>query len=104
LDPAKGFALLTQMMPVSYPGVEHYTLWEILPAVTATRQDVRRDGDLVRDKQDAEFSLTGKYGITTDLILDGTINPDFSQVESDAGQVDVNLRYSLFYPEKRPFF
>ncbi len=39
LDPAKGFALLTQMFPVTYPGVEHYTLWEVLPAITATRQD-----------------------------------------------------------------
>ena len=45
-----------------------------------------------------------KYGITSQLILDGTLNPDFSQVEADAGQVDVNLRYKLFYAEKRPFF
>ncbi|MDP3582033.1 MAG: DUF5916 domain-containing protein, partial [Ignavibacteria bacterium] len=42
--------------------------------------------------------------ITSDLILDATYNPDFSQVESDAGQVDVNLRYSLYFAEKRPFF
>jgi hypothetical protein len=103
-DPAKGFALLTQMFPLVYRGIEHYTLWELLPAVTATRQDVRRGTELVRQKQEGELSLTAKYGITSDLILDGTINPDFSQVESDAGQVDVNLRFSLFYPEKRPFF
>ena len=50
------------------------------------------------------MSLTGKFGITPSLILDGTINPDFSQIEADAGQVDANLRYDLFYPEKRPFF
>ncbi len=104
LDPAKGFALLTQMTPVRYDGIEHYTLYELLPAVTATRQDVRRGTNLVRDKQEGEVSLTGKYGLTSDLILDGTLNPDFSQVESDAGQVDINLRYSLFYSEKRPFF
>jgi hypothetical protein len=48
--------------------------------------------------------LTLKYGISSDLVLDAAINPDFSQVESDAGQVDVNLRYQLYYPEKRPFF
>ncbi len=104
LDPAKGFALLTQMYPLEYSGIEHYTLLEILPAVTALRQDVREGTNLVRSKQEAEASLNLKYGITSDLILDGTINPDFSQVESDAGQVDVNLRYSLFYPEKRSFF
>jgi len=104
LDPGKGFALLTQMYPLAYAGVEHYTLVELLPAVTSTRQDARHATTLERDKQETEISLTGKYGITSDLILDGTLNPDFSQVESDAGQVAINLRYSLFYPEKRPFF
>ncbi|MBI5214876.1 MAG: carbohydrate binding family 9 domain-containing protein [Ignavibacteriae bacterium] len=104
LDPAKGFALLTQMYPLEYSGIEHYTLLEILPALTATRQDVREGTNLVRSKQEAEASLNLKYGITSDLILDGTINPDFSQVESDAGQVDVNLRSRLFNSEKRSFF
>jgi hypothetical protein len=37
-------------------------------------------------------------------MLDATINPDFSQVESDAFQVEVNRRYPIFYSEKRPFF
>ena len=40
----------------------------------------------------------------TNISLDATINPDFSQVESDAGQVTVNERFALFFPEKRPFF
>lgn len=38
------------------------------------------------------------------VVLDGTINPDFSQVESDQPQFRVNQRYALFYPELRPFF
>jgi len=37
-------------------------------------------------------------------VVDATINPDFSQVESDAVQIGVNQRFALFYPEKRPFF
>ena len=44
------------------------------------------------------------YGITSNLTLDGTVNPDFSQVEADAGQIAVNERFALFFPEKRPFF
>lgn len=104
LDPAKGFSFLTEMHPLSYPGVDHFTLMELLPAITASRQDVRQGTNLERVKQQGEVSLSGKYGITSDLIFDATVNPDFSQVESDAGQVDVNLRYSLFYPEKRSFF
>jgi hypothetical protein len=104
MDPAKGSAFLTQMVPIVYPDIDHYKLVELLPAVTATRQDLRTGTNLERDKQEGKASLTAKYGITSDLILDGTLNPDFSQIESDAGQVDINLRYSLFYQEKRPFF
>jgi hypothetical protein len=36
--------------------------------------------------------------------IDATLNPDFSQVESDVAQIAVNNRFALFYPEKRPFF
>ena len=61
-------------------------------------------GTLRPGKAIRELSLTAKYGLTSQLILDGTVNPDFSQVEADAGQVDFNLRYALYYPEKRPFF
>lgn len=45
-----------------------------------------------------------KYGLTPNLTLDFTYNPDFSQIESDAAQIDVNSTFALFYPEKRPFF
>ncbi len=38
------------------------------------------------------------------FVLDATINPDFSQVESDQPQVTVNQRFAVFFPEKRPFF
>ena len=45
-----------------------------------------------------------KYGITSTVTLDATVNPDFSQVESDAFQVEVNQRFPVFFSEKRPFF
>src|SRR5438874_3233682 len=44
------------------------------------------------------------WGITQNLSMTGTVNPDFSQVEADVGQVTVNERFALFFPEKRPFF
>ncbi|HEX9614082.1 MAG TPA: DUF5916 domain-containing protein [Bacteroidota bacterium] len=104
LDPKSGFAFLTQMKPIVYRDVEHYTLLEVLPAMTY-RQDFRDEqGTLRRYTDKGEASLTAKYGIMSDLILDATYNPDFSQVESDAGQVDVNLRSGIFFAEKRPFF
>jgi hypothetical protein len=51
-----------------------------------------------------EAGLNVSWGITSNLTLDGTANPDFSQVEADVAQVTVNERFALFYPEKRPFF
>lgn len=53
---------------------------------------------------DSEAGLDVKWSPTAGLALDGTINPDFSQVESDAAQIVANERFALFFPEKRPFF
>jgi Carbohydrate family 9 binding domain-like/Domain of unknown function (DUF5916) len=104
MDPEKGYAFLTQMAPIEYHNVKHYRLVEILPAVTYNRNYSHESGDFDLRNDKADISLTTKLGLTSDLILDGTYNPDFSQVEADAGQVDINLRHSLFYDEKRPFF
>jgi len=53
-----------------------------------------------------DFQVGGdlKYGITSTLVANATINPDYSQIEADALQIDVNQRYPLYYSEKRPFF
>ncbi len=104
LDPAKGNSWLTQMHPMVYYDIKPSKLFEVLPAVTYTNREKADQGRLVTDEKKGEFGVTTKYGITQDLVLDGTYNPDFSQVEADAGQVDINLRYNLYFPEKRPFF
>ncbi len=104
LDPAHGPNFLTQTRTLIFQGIKHYTLFEILPAATYNRRSDIQEGKLTSAEDVADLSLTAKYGITSRLILDGTYNPDFSQVEADAGQVDFNLRYALFFPEKRPFF
>jgi len=104
LDPAQGPNFLTQTRTLIFEGIKHYTLFELLPAVTYGRTSIIDEGELKAQKNRQDLSLTAKYGLTSQLILDGTINPDFSQVETDAGQVDFNLRYALYYPEKRPFF
>lgn len=51
-----------------------------------------------------EGGLNLKYGVTPNLTADFTYNPDFSQIESDIPQVEVNQRFPLFFPELRPFF
>lgn len=104
LDPARGFDFLTQTQTLHFTDIQPYTLLELLPDVTRSETSLMEEGSLRSQKSKNDIGLTVKYGLTSELIVDGTVNPDFSQVESDAGQVDFNLRYALFYPEKRPFF
>ena len=61
----------------------------------------RAEGDDVDFKPDAGLDV--KYGITSGLTLDLTLNTDFSQVEADDAQINFT-RFSLFFPEKREFF
>ena len=103
LDPVQGMNFLNQTMPLRYNGVKKSILFEAIPAVTYSWSKYQEEGAYeVNSKFDA--GLTLKYGITSDLILDATINPDFSQVEADAQRVEVNQRFAVFYPERRPFF
>ncbi|PYP60488.1 MAG: hypothetical protein DMD40_00570 [Gemmatimonadetes bacterium] len=53
---------------------------------------------------DPQLGANLRWGVTQNLSMTGTVNPDFSQVEADVGQVTVNERFAVFFPEKRPFF
>jgi len=53
---------------------------------------------------DQRAGLDAKMILRDALTLDGTVNPDFSQVETDDPQVTINQRFEVFFPEKRPFF
>ena len=81
-------------------------LLELLPSVTyGVRQERTASSSSWGDADnDTHVGASGKFGITSGVTLDGTINPDFSQVESDLFQITVNQRYPLFFSEKRPFF
>jgi hypothetical protein len=80
-------------------------LIEVLPSVTHSITQLRATEDRWNPwVNDTSVGVGIKYGITSNIALDATINPDFSQVESDAFQVQVNQRYPIFYSEKRPFF
>ena len=78
---------------------------EILPTLTAIRFESREETTgAVADTLSPEGGLNVKYGISSNLTADFTFNPDFSQIESDLAQVEVNQRFPLFFPELRPFF
>jgi hypothetical protein len=80
---------------------------ELDPTVTSSRTDARQGfpaGELEEGGVDTNLGLTARWGITPNLVLSGTVNPDFSQVEADVAQLDVTSQFALFFPEKRPFF
>ncbi|MFL6197034.1 MAG: sugar-binding protein [Thermoanaerobaculia bacterium] len=80
---------------------------ELDPTATAHRTDLREgfpSGGMNTGKVESDVGLTARWGITPNMVLSGAINPDFSQVEADAAQLDVNTDFALFYAEKRPFF
>ena len=68
-----------------------------------TENEVNKKTDWQSDNEfDAGLDL--RWGINANTLLNVTVNPDFSNVESDAGQLSVNKTFSLFYDEKRQFF
>ncbi|MEE3201958.1 MAG: FlgO family outer membrane protein, partial [Acidobacteriota bacterium] len=78
---------------------------EVMPTFTGVQYgSLSRQGKFVDGDPSPEGGVNLKYGITSNLIADFTYNPDFSQIESDLPQIEVNQRFSLFYPELRPFF
>ncbi|UCH95218.1 MAG: carbohydrate binding family 9 domain-containing protein, partial [Candidatus Aminicenantes bacterium] len=77
---------------------------EILPNFTLSRDSERIEGDNWDKSTDTNVGVGIKYGLTSSVTAEAAVNPDFSQVESDAFQVEVNRRYPIFYSEKRPFF
>ena len=78
---------------------------EILPTFTGIQHgSLDGRGNFVNKDPSPEGGLNVKYGITSNLTADVTFNPDFSQIESDLPQIEVNQRFALRYPELRPFF
>lgn len=79
---------------------------ELIPTLVYSPSHSREDlgMELKEDENGEDAGLSLSYHLTSNLSFNGTINPDFSQVEADVAQIDVNTRFALLYPEKRPFF
>jgi hypothetical protein len=88
-----------------FEGVSPGRNLEIVPTLTAVRTDEADDDGVVVDG-DVETSLgaTARWGFTTNLALSATVNPDFSQIEADARELELNRPFAIFFDEKRPFF
>ena len=90
---------------LSFGELHQPRLLEVIPSATFSRNDTRVvDQPWQASRRKTDLGASVKYGITSTVTLDATINPDFSQVESDAFEVEVNNRFPIFFSEKRPFF
>jgi Domain of unknown function (DUF5916)/Carbohydrate family 9 binding domain-like len=78
---------------------------EVIPSTTfASNQDKGSPSHWNGADNKGDVGVSAKFGLASTITLDATVNPDFSQVESDAFQVEVNQRFPIFFSEKRPFF
>ncbi|MEJ2538576.1 MAG: DUF5916 domain-containing protein [Gemmatimonadota bacterium] len=85
--------------------IEPKRLMEVNPVVTGSRVGELNDqGEFHRSGFEDDYGLNLRFGVTRNLTLDATVNPDFSQVEADASQLTTNQRFALFFREARPFF
>ncbi len=93
-------------------GVETTRQLEINPSLTVSQTgrrsrhtfDGNPDGRYVNEGVKADFGMTAKFSLSPTVTLDFAYNPDFAQVEADAPVSTANVRFPIFFAEKRPFF
>ncbi len=77
---------------------------DVSPVVTARTDGAPSAGSWSYDAHRPDFGANVRWGMTPNLTVNATVNPDFSQVEADATQFQIDPRQTLFFPEKRLFF
>jgi hypothetical protein len=103
LEPSKW--VFEKHASLTFDRLESVLTREVIPSATfATNQLRETPSRWGGSDGKGDFGLSAKVGLTPTITLDATVNPDFSQVESDAFQVEVNQRFPVFFSEKRPFF
>ncbi|MBV6522511.1 MAG: hypothetical protein MNPFHGCM_02659 [Gemmatimonadaceae bacterium] len=84
-------------------GLRRDMVVELNPEFTASRTSLG-NGSAYHSDATSAFGGNVRWRLLPNLTVNGTVRPDFSQVEADAAQIPGDTRFSLFFPEKRPFF
>ena len=84
-------------------GIERDRIFDINPEI---RGAVKREADdkNYNSEMTDPLGFNVRYGWSSNVGINATVNPDFSQIEADVAQINYDPRRSLFFPEKRPFF
>src|SRR4051812_12690145 len=88
-------------------GLKRGLVMDVNPVMTASAPGAptsATDPTWKYNRNDPEFGGNVRWAVTPNVSASGTINPDFSQVESDVGQTIFDPRQAISFPEKRPFF
>jgi hypothetical protein len=102
---APGQWVFESNVPLIFDELHSRRLLQVIPSATLSSNQARTSGAPWGDSTSkGNLGASMKYGVTSAVTLEGTVNPDFSQVESDAFEVEVNNRFPVFFSEKRPFF
>lgn len=103
--PREASSFIATMQPLQGMQLpERHAFLTLRPSLTLRRSHARdADGRRGNDHA-ADASLDLKWRPRAELVIDGTLNPDFSQVALDVPQLSGNTRFALSIAEKRPFF
>lgn len=85
-------------------GLSRGLVLDVTPEATSTVTGAPQPSGWAYSGGDPRIGATVRWGVTANLTLNGTVRPDFSQVEADVPQIQFDPRSALNYPEKRPFF
>jgi len=77
---------------------------DLTPELTGTMNGAEATDGWDYDADRPSLGGNVRWGVTSNLTLNGTVNPDFSQIEADASQFTFDPRSAIFFAEKRPFF
>ncbi|MFN2572059.1 MAG: DUF5916 domain-containing protein [Gemmatimonadales bacterium] len=89
---------------IGLSGMHRGLVMDLNPEATAKATGTPGASGYGYDMGNPQVGGNVRWGLSDNLTLNGTVKPDFSQVESDAGQLAFDPRQALFFSEKRPFF
>ena len=103
--PTDAPSFISAMQPLQ--GIElpqQHSFLTVRPSVTARHTSDSEPGAAKHTADGVQGSLDVKWRASPELVIDGTLKPDFSQVALDVPQLSGNTDFALYLPEKRPFF
>jgi hypothetical protein len=103
--PTDAPSFISAMQPLQ--GIElpqQHSFLTVRPSITARHTSDSEPGEARHTADGVQGSLDVKWRASPELVIDGTLKPDFSQVALDVPQLSGNTDFALYLPEKRPFF